>query len=405
MRKKFSSLPLIRGNKIKYNNFYSVCIKAIKINRVKIMDRSECIKSIEKLRDKSFIKNRKTFFSRAKLGSSNWGAENKAMTFRANKISSKKKTLFDILKECQKIEMKKIRVDSSQLNLPDQENNKDIDENKENEEKRLKSGKMVKIPKRISSINPEEMKSNVNVNASLQPKPSSVKDSKNIKNLKEISKPYAIFKKIIEYLESNNITLFEYIKHNPFQKKPYQIPKSFEFLSAVKFKNYDYVIEALQYNRAFLFSFDYYGQTCYHWAAKLSNEKMLSLLMDFGKYLNQKDFKGRTPLYLAAINGDKKICELLLKNGANVHLSDDYGLTPANVATNKELRYYLGDFITQNYSNLSYKQRVADYLRVRNEKIEERRAMERLKKMEEEEKRKKEKENEEEEEENNEEDE
>ena len=32
-----------------------------------------------------------------------------------------------------------------------------------------------------------------------------------------------------------NIPLFELIKHNPFQTKPYQIPKGYEFLQAVKF--------------------------------------------------------------------------------------------------------------------------------------------------------------------------
>ena len=60
------------------------------------------------------------------------------------------------------------------------------------------------------------------------------------KNPEKIKKPYIILKKIMEYLESNNITLFEIIKHNPFHKKPYQISKSFEFLKAVKFKNYNY---------------------------------------------------------------------------------------------------------------------------------------------------------------------
>ena len=81
-----------------------------------------------------------------------------------------------------------------------------------------------------------------------------------------IYKPYATFKKILEYLESNNITLKEFIERNPFQSRAYQIPKSFEFLSAVKFKNYKFVLEALKFSNDYLFCFDYYGQTAYHWA-------------------------------------------------------------------------------------------------------------------------------------------
>ena len=171
----------------------------------------------------------------------------------------------------------------------------------------------------------------------------------------------------MEYLESNNITLFEIIKHNPFHKKPYQISKSFEFLKAVKFKNYEFVIEALQFSKAYLFSFDYYGQTGYHWAAKLSNIKMLMILINYGKYVNQKDFSGRTPLYLAAVNNDREICELLIRNKANVHLKDNEGKTPSDVAGSKELKYYLGDMMTQPYSNPLYQQRVADFLRERDE--------------------------------------
>ena len=55
--------------------------------------------------------------------------------------------------------------------------------------------------------------------------------------IKKVSKNCAILRGVIEYLESNDITLFEYIKRNPFQKGPYQLSKSFELFNAVKFKN------------------------------------------------------------------------------------------------------------------------------------------------------------------------
>ena len=56
------------------------------------------------------------------------------------------------------------------------------------------------------------------------------------------------------------LNTIEYINHNPFQERPFQISKSFEFINAVKFKNYEYVIEALQFSKAYLFSFDYYNK-------------------------------------------------------------------------------------------------------------------------------------------------
>ena len=82
---------------------------------------------------------------------------------------------------------------------------------------------------------------------------------------------------------------------------------------------------------------------------------------------------------LASSNGNdfKKYLEKLqnfinkydqLKNKANVHLSDEHGNTPADVAGSKELKYYLGDYVTQPYTNINCKKRVADFLRVRDEK-------------------------------------
>ena len=212
----------------------------------------------------------------------------------------------------------------------------------------------------------------------------------NVKKTNKLSKFAIKLKKILEYFESNNITLYEYLENNPFQEKPYQIPKSFEFIKAVKFKDYKFVREALHHSSSYLFCFDYYGQTCYHWAAKLGYIPMLTLLIDYGKHHNQKDFKGRTPLYLAAVNNDRNVCEMLVRNRANVHLRDYNGLSAADVAGSKELKYYLGDLMTQPFSNPNYKKKIADFLRDKNNRIQELRKMEKMKKAEEEEKLKKE---------------
>ena len=191
----------------------------------------------------------------------------------------------------------------------------------------------------------------------------------NNKMRRKVGKRYTLFKEILIYLESNNITLNQMAMNDPFQHEPYMIPKSYEFFTAVKFKNYDYVIQALNANEKYLFSIDYFGQTAYHWAAKLGDLKMLQILMDYGLYHNQKDYKGRTPLYLAAMNNHKDICYYLLNKGGNIYLKDKNGLTPADVAGSKEMKSFLMDFISQPFSNPIYKARIKQVLLDREEKI------------------------------------
>ena len=193
---------------------------------------------------------------------------------------------------------------------------------------------------------------------------------------RKLSKRYTLFKTILNYLESNNITLYELLRDNPFQSKPYELSKSYDFLLAVKFKNYEYVTEALQNTKRYLFSFDYFGQTAYHWAAKLDDIKMLKLLLDFGLYHNQKDFKGRTPLYLAALNNHKEICNYLLINNGNIFLKDKRGLSPADVAGSKELKYYLYEYMAQPFSNPIYKARIHSFLKDREERIKKKKEKE-----------------------------
>lgn len=186
---------------------------------------------------------------------------------------------------------------------------------------------------------------------------------------RKLGKRYTLFKTILNYLESNNITLYELLQNNPFQNKPYELSNSYDFLLAIKFKNYNYVTEALQFSKRYLFSFDYFGQTGYHWAAKLGDLKMLKLLLEFGLHHNQKDFKGRTPLYLAALNNHKEICNYLLNNNGNIFLKDKIGLSPADVAGSKELKYYLYEYMAQPFSNPIYKARINSFLKDRDERI------------------------------------
>lgn len=317
-----------------HHNFYGVCINAIKESKENIINKEDCIKNIEKLRDEKFRNKRKQ--------------KPRSLSYLYNPKSIQK------LNKKGKMTLKKIILSYTESDtLPPIQKKEEITDNTAKTEINNKT-----LEKKISTkvLSNKQSKKNV-----------LLFDSKKNQNLPT---RYATLKRILEYLESNNITLNDYIQRNPFQSKPYQIPKSFEFLTAVKFKNYQFVMEALQYSNDYLFCFDYFGQTGYHWAAKLGNMRMLAILMDNGKYHNQKDFQGRTPLYLAAVNNDKNICEMLVRNKANAHLRDHNGKSPADVAGSKELKYYLGDLLTQPYSNPSNKQKIANFLREREKLIQ-----------------------------------
>ena len=348
-------LPLINTTRNNYTNFYSVCIKAIKRNNNKILNDFEFLRKIEDLKNKHSIKKKKKYLSYSAILKP--GFLKKSLTERETRLTNKKVTLIEIIKECRILDSKKLINKIPLLNEINQENNKSEDN---------LPNILDKATKRTSLTNKEETKSNIN-------KPLKTKTRFSRTNL---PRNYVIFKKNMEYLESNDITLFEFLKKNPFQKRPFQISKSFEFLNAVKFKNYDYVIAALTFSTSYLFSFDYYGQTCYHWTSKLSNVKMLKLLLEFGKHHNQKDFRGRTPLYLASVNDDRTICEILIKNRANIYLTDENGYTAYDVAGSKDLKYYLGELLVFAYSNPSCKQRTANFLRERNDRIKAKKIME-----------------------------
>ena len=363
------TLPLLQPDRRLHHNFFSVCIKAIENNKEGVLDKKECINKIIKLRDQKIRLQRKKFFGKTSSMNFNPSRTGLKLKMKTNQIINKRRNLSQILSEAEKLEgeLLKKQASSKIINIEDKnqspvkirssKDQTDIISNTYDYQKAKK--KAIKVNKKKPTI---KNKDKINQN---------------------LSKRYSTFKKINEYLESNNIPIFELLQHDPFQKKPYQISQGYEFLEAVKFKNYEFVKEALQASNDYLFVFDYYGQTCYHWAAKLGNIKMLRILLDYGKHHNQKDFKGRTPLYLAAVNNNREVCDLLLRNKANIHLKDNFGNSASDVAGSKELKYYLGDLMTQPYSNPNYKKKVADFLRKREYNIQQAEIKKRLKQIEE----------------------
>ncbi len=137
----------------------------------------------------------------------------------------------------------------------------------------------------------------------------------------------------------------------------------------MKFSNYDFVNQALNQNKNFLFSFDYFGQTAFHWSAKLGDLKMLKILISKGKNLNIKDNKGRTPIYFAALNNNLDCVKFLYENGGNVFIEDNNGKKPVDVTNDIKIKYYLTDIMDIPYNNPFIKRSIARILKFRKDKI------------------------------------
>ena len=339
-------------------DFYSIFIKAIEDNKDNILNKKECINKIKELKkEKEGKKKHKLRLCDLIPKPRNKQPENK---YFSNTISNFKN--FGNFKE------KKV----------DSENDENINNNFDNE----KTNKIIQHIKNKMEIEEAE---NVMKNLSNNNENKFNKNSENTNNnnltkttLASTSKPkrkpnfrFQIFKTILTYLESNNILLSDFIKKNPFQDKPYLLQNSEEFMEYIKFSNYEMIKSALLKSKDYLFTIDYYGQTCYHWAAKLDNLKMLKILINAGNHLNIKDFKGRTPLMIATVNNNFECVKFLINNGANPHMKDNEKKQAINYATNEKIRVYLHDSMDAPYNNPEIKSIVADMLKKREIKINE----------------------------------
>jgi len=166
-------------------------------------------------------------------------------------------------------------------------------------------------------------------------------DKKNPKqNLKKFTRKLILLNHI-KYLSSNGVTVRDYLEKNPFPQRPFELKGSEEFMNYVKFNNFEMVNQALDKSIKYLYQYDYFQQTAFHWAAKLGYERMLEMFLTFSKRCNIYDKKMRTPLYLAAMNNQKRCVELLLNRGGNPFLCDKDGKKPEDVTTNTDIKILL----------------------------------------------------------------
>lgn len=165
---------------------------------------------------------------------------------------------------------------------------------------------------------------------------------------KKPNKRFQILKHNLTLLKCNNISIGEFMLRNPFQTKPYSIEGAIDFIEAVKFDKANAVEYFLRKSKTYLFVFDFFHQTAYHWAAKRNNVHILSILIQNGRHINQLDINHRTPLYLAARNNNVIACKMLMDNDGNPFIPDCDGKLPTDVTQSQEVRNLLlanGDIV------------------------------------------------------------
>ena len=109
----------------------------------------------------------------------------------------------------------------------------------------------------------------------------------------------------------------------------------------MKFNKIGVVEDILKLSKDYLFDFDYFEQTGYHWAAKRGFKDLLELLIRKGVHVNLFDYNKRTPLFLAALNNHRDTCLILINYGANPFLEDKEGKKPVDVTNDPGVKLLL----------------------------------------------------------------
>ena len=176
------------------------------------------------------------------------------------------------------------------------------------------------------------------------------KENTKLKN-KKITRRFKILKECLMILKYNGITIKEFMKNNPFHSKPFQLNNSFEFIEAVKYEKIKEMETFLKANANLLYSYDYYRQTGFHWAAKKNYIKAIKLMIKYGNCVNLMDINHMTPLAICAKNNNLEMCQLLCENGANPFIPNNEGKIPVDLVDDIKLKTYLLNW-GDNFSKL-----------------------------------------------------
>ena len=157
---------------------------------------------------------------------------------------------------------------------------------------------------------------------------------------KKFNKRFKILQLNILLAKYNDVSIDDFLNNNPFNSKPFQLPKSIEFLDAVKYNKIK-IVESFLNNKNYLFVYDYYKQTAFHWCVKRNYSEMIELLLSVKKACNQLDINNCTPLAIAAKNNNFNMIQILMNNNANPLIPDDQGKLPCDLTTDIKCRLLL----------------------------------------------------------------
>lgn len=140
------------------------------------------------------------------------------------------------------------------------------------------------------------------------------------------------------YLYINKISIKDYHDMQIIPRLPYSSQRAYEFFEAIKYNKVEESVEYLKKNKKLLFDFDYFGQTCFHWAAKRNYTQLLLELISFGRHVNLIDKNRRTPLHLAAYNNHYQAVKILIDNDASPFMKDINNKTPIEICQDVKVK-------------------------------------------------------------------
>lgn len=119
--------------------------------------------------------------------------------------------------------------------------------------------------------------------------------------------------------------------------------ESYLFFECIKFNKVEDAVYLINQDKKLLFDFDYFGQTCYHWAAKRNYHELLRELINFGKHVNLYDNKRRTPLFLAVENNHYESAKILLENNGNPYLKNVNNVQIISVCKDQKIKQLIDE--------------------------------------------------------------
>ena len=132
------------------------------------------------------------------------------------------------------------------------------------------------------------------------------------------------------------------LRNTVFPKDPfYRGELAVDFFESVKAGKHILVNKALRIERLLVHEYDEHKQTALHWAVLREHSDIVKILIAKKANVNAQDVVGRTPLFHAAKLSNLKILKLLLAARASPLLMSGGGKSPMNITKNPFILSFL----------------------------------------------------------------